>query len=192
MKPSLKRLISSVSAALLLVVAIVVFFNFIVPVYRDIKATRAEAASRSQALENQKRVVQEVRALVASYTEGARIQEIVSSALPLAPDTGDAILELGGIAQANNLVPRSFTVAGGAEAAAKSDIRKNAGIVKPVASMTIRMEATGGYEDFRNFMKNLETNIRVFDVREMTVRPVLKSTQNLFSYNLTVVAYYQP
>jgi Tfp pilus assembly protein PilO len=50
---------------------------------------------------------------------------------------------------------------------------------------------TGTYEDFRAFLSNLETNVRIFDLKAMSIQPIAKQT-NLFGFSLTVAAYYQP
>lgn len=193
MKPSAKRMISSFSAVALLVAALVIFFNFIIPEYREITQARAEVESREVLLENQKKVIAQVKEIIASYEEGGRLQEIVSAALPLNQGISEALLQLGGIAQVNNLTPRAFVVssAKSAQVTAKNEARKTTSLLRPVEAVTFRVEFSGTYEDFKNYLKSTETNIRIFDVKQITFQPVGKINQNVYSFIVTADAYYQ-
>ncbi len=192
MKQSVKRMVGTILSLIFIVASIVGFFNFVMPLYREIGVSKSEAAGRAQLLENQKRIVAQVESLVSTYQEGRKLQDIVSSALPLDQEVSQALLQIGGIAQSNNMIPTAFVVTPPAQnvATLRAEARKTS-LLKEVSSITIRVDLTGSYEDFKSFIKNLETNIRIFDIKAMTLQPIGKPGQNIYSFNVTVVTYYQ-
>lgn len=192
MKQSAKRLVGTVTSLVFITIALVLFFNFIMPIYREIEVSRSEAAARAQLLENQKRIVTQVENLASTYQEGIQLQDIVSSALPLNQEVSEALLQIAGIAQSNNMIPTAFTVTPPAAtaAAARADVRKTS-LLKATSALTIRVDLNGTYEDFKGFLKNIETNVRLFDVKQITLQPVAQSGQTRYSYSVTVATYYQ-
>ena len=192
MRQSSKRIASSFFALGCFVVALVVFFSFITPLYREIKTVRGEQVSRAAQVENQRQIVNEVKKLVASYQEGGDLQTLVSAAFPLDPNLSESLTQLYGIAQANNLAPRAFSVTPDpmVQSAARKDVRQQV-LLKEIGSTTIRIDLTGTYQDIKNFLRNLETNIRIFDLTTMILQPALKANQNSYTASVTVVAYYQ-
>lgn len=191
MKQSAKRVISLLVALGSLVAAIVIFFSFIVPLYSDIEKTRAEEAARRVLLADQQKIVNQVKTLVTSYQEGSRVKDIVSSALPLDPNVADALLQINGIAQINSVSIRSLVVSTSvAPPASRNEVKKES-LVKDFSSFTIRIDGSSSYEDFKAFLRNLETNIRIFNVKNITFQPLATATQNSYSYSVTVTAYHQ-
>jgi Tfp pilus assembly protein PilO len=67
-------------------------------------------------------------------------------------------------------------------------------LIKPIGSISFAMTAIGSYEDFKNFLSEIETNARIFDVKNLSVQPAPQggsAIKDLFTYNVTIVAYYQ-
>lgn len=187
MNASARRVMSSILALFFLVLAGVVFFNLVTPLYADIQQVRAEQASRQVLLDNQKSVVEQVKQLIASSAEADALHALVSEALPPDPRVGRALLQFQGLASLHQLAVRSLAVS--ADRAPVSGVRGS--LITPSQSVTIRADMTGTYEDFRAFLSNLETNVRIFDLKAMSIQPIAKQT-NLFGFSLTVAAYYQP
>jgi Tfp pilus assembly protein PilO len=192
MRQSSKRIASSLAALGCLVVALVVYFSFVVPLYHEIKAKRVDQASRVAQVENQKAIVAEVKKLIATYQAGGDLQTLVSSALPLDPNLSEALTQIYGIAQANNVNPRAFAITPDpvVQSTTRNAVRQQV-LVKEIGSTSIRLDMTGTYQDIKNFLKNVETNIRIFDVKSMTLQPALKPNQNSYTATVVIVAYYQ-
>jgi len=188
-------MISAIVSLLLLVGAFVVFVNYVQPAYTDVSDTNARILSEEAFLNEQTNIIKKVEEATGSYEQGIDARKQIALALPAAPEIASAIHQLGGIAQINNLIPHSFAVtlptAASQGARAADDLQKKFSTDRPVSSVTIRMELAGSYEDFKRFLGNVETNIRIFDVKAISFQPVGKPTQNLYSYTLTVAAYYQ-
>jgi Tfp pilus assembly protein PilO len=62
----------------------------------------------------------------------------------------------------------------------------------------ITFKVVGSYSDFKNFLKQLETNIRIFNVKTLNISPVIIAgsersqvqSKNL-SYDISITTYYQ-
>ena len=72
--------------------------------------------------------------------------------------------------------------------------------MKPLGSFSFRLAASGSYENFKNFLSEIETNIRIFDVKTVALQPAgvaaqtgakAASSQDAFNYTITVATYYQ-
>ena len=58
------------------------------------------------------------------------------------------------------------------------------------ATLQLKMQLKGQYQSFKDFLRALETNIRIIDLANLTVAPDDKG-QN-FTFNLVANTYYQP
>ncbi len=162
MKQSVKRFTSSLGAFLLLLAAFVVFTSFVRPLYAQIASVQSEEFARRKFLSDQQSVVTEVKKLIASFAEAEKLQEGIAHALPLGPQVAEALVQVNGLSEINNLKPRSFGVTiAPPDARAAAAAKATDSLVKPFSSVSFHVELTGSYEDFKAFMKNLETNIRI-------------------------------
>lgn len=194
MKQSAKRMVSSVAALLFLVGAFVVFANYVEPAYVDISDVNARIIAQEGFYREQKAVLDNVKKATGSYDQGAGAREQISYVLPAKPDVASALLQIGGIAHNNGVGLRAVTATilpPAPQAKTADDSRKKIVTEKPISTVMIRAELSGSYEDFKGFLRNLETNIRIFDVKSMTLQHVGKPNQNSYNYSVTVAAYYQ-
>lgn len=194
MKQSTKRLLSSVLALVFVVAAFVIFFEFIQPAYGDALALRGEERSRSLFLENQRKVIDEVKNLVSAYEGEKDLERVVSAVIPLDPELGEAIAQLNGLAIINKIAPQSFSVTASViENVAPPAVggEAPATLIKPIGTLHLQTRLVGSYGDFKAFLRNLESNIRLFDVKVLTLQPAGKPDQDLYAYDLTVATYYQ-
>lgn len=200
LKPATKRLLSLVLALFFLLGAAVVYFEFVRGEYEALQKQKSEALSRERLVQSQREAVAQVRALIEAYQGEASLQEQVSLALPTSPEAARALADLNGLAQNNRLIPQSFsagTVAvegyraapGGETSYAETS--SPASLVRPLGSINFQIRLTGTYNDFKAFLKYLETNLRIFDVRTLTIQPSGKPQDPLYAYDITVATYYQ-
>lgn len=194
MKQSTKRLFSSFLALIFLILAFVVFFEFVEPAYTAALQAKGEELAREAFINNQQDSIKKVKNLIADYGEKGGAQEVLSNALPLTPDVAGAIAQINGIAAANGLITQSFSISVAADRNVSniSDSgSKAAKLVNPTGVITIQFRLTGTYEDFKNFVKELETNVRILDVRNLSFQGAAKANQNMYNFDLIVVTYYQ-
>lgn len=191
MKQSAKRLFSSFLALLFVVAAFIIFFNMVQPAYQDVADLKGKDASLDSLLGEQQHVVSEIQKLVGVYESSQTVRDVVSVALPMQPDQATALSHLSWIAQANGLSAQSFVISIPTQVLTEAARRQGTSLVQPVFPISFQMKMVGTYPDFKNFLSNLETNVRVFDVSALSIQPATGGKGNLFAYDLTAVAYYQ-
>lgn len=191
MKPSTKRLLSLVVALLMVFAALVVYFNYTTTEYGVADQIRSDVAARQNLIGSQKDAINQVNKLIQDYTGTAQLREVVSLALPTAMDQSGVFYQVSSMATINKLFVQSFTISAPTTQNANSGASSTA-IIRPISSITFQFRVIGAYADFKNFLSNLETNIRVFDVRSISINPLtVKQTQDFFGFDVTVVTYYQ-
>jgi len=192
MRQSAKRFLSSALALILVIAAIFIFFDLIQPVYGEIQTIKAETMGLEDFVSQQSSVIGNVRNLVGVYESSAEARDAISWALPLEPDVAGAMSQLSGIASSSNVVLLSLGVSSIVETPRSSQVQKGI-VAKPKNTITLRVRLLGTYEDFKTFLKGVESNMRVFDVKDIALQaaPSVKPNQNLFNFDISVVAYYQ-
>ena len=192
---------------LLLVGAMIVYFDLLVPAYGDLQEKKGEAISEAALLDNEKQVVTQVQALVSAYQSQSQGQQSVNLALPVGPDVAGALTQIYGIAANDSFAIQNVNVSMEApqiQTPADTDINAAAtggSILKPTGSVSYKITAAGTYESLKAFLKHVATNARLLDVTAVSVSPVTnivstgKNSSNIlqdyFNYSITVVSYYQ-
>lgn len=200
MRQSTKRLVSMALSLVFVVAAFVVFFNFVRPAYDEFLRIRSEQISRERFTQSQRAVIDQVKKLVSAFHEQGRIQDKVSISLPSESDVAGALAQINGLAEANRLAPQSFQVSRNVPQGALARTARLGGnsssspvVVPPIGTLTFKVRLGGSYEDFKNFLGNLENNIRILDAKDVGIQPVLDKQNRVASYNfdLTVATYFQ-
>ncbi|MBI4085654.1 MAG: hypothetical protein HY433_00170 [Candidatus Liptonbacteria bacterium] len=200
MKQSTKRFFSLIAAFVLVTAAFLIYFNLAEPVYQEAQERKAQAMSRESFVQNQRASILQVKNSIASYKGEGQFQDVVSLALPLNPDLAGAFAQITSLVQNNRLALQGVTVnvpvMQTASVKSKALSGKTVGasataILKPFGVITFQIRLIGSYEDFKAFLKNLESNIRIFDIQKISFQPAAKPDQNLYMYDLTVSTYYQ-
>lgn len=190
MKPSTKRLVSLVGALVLVFAALVVYFNLTVPEYDVIDKTRGDVASRQLLSDAQQGAIKQVQKLISDYQGKNQIRDTVSLALPTVLDQGGILHQVQTLASVNKLSMQSFSISAPVSQSI-SVAASSSAIIRPIGNLNFQFRVVGTYEDFKNFLGNLETNIRIFDIRSASVDPLGKPNQDFYGFDLTVVTYYQ-
>ncbi|RJQ28895.1 hypothetical protein C4571_02535 [Candidatus Parcubacteria bacterium] len=194
MRQTTKRFLSMILALVLVVGAFVILIDFTIPAYEESGKVRSGQLSRQSFVERQSQTIKQVQNLINAYEGQGQVQEIVSLALPTTQDVAGALAQLNGLAQADRLAPQAFSASAAevqSSGGARTEKTESDAPIKPLATLSLQVKFVGAYDDLQGFLKRLESNIRVFDVRSLTVQPVGRSTQDLYSYDMTVIAYYQ-
>lgn len=200
-------------ALVFLVVALVVFFDFVQPAYTDLQASKGKQISQASFLDNEKKIVSEVQGLVSTYQSETQGEQAVSLALPVGQDLSGALAQVYGLAAANNIGVQNIAISiqavqvatsqAGSTVQANGQIAAAASvgaIIKPFNSILFQITCAGTYENFKIFLKGLETNIRIFDVKSITLHAASGASNanvkggpgaDYFQYDMTVAAYYQ-
>ncbi len=204
MRQSAKRFASFIASLLFIFGAAIAYFNFIVPAYADLETLRGDQASRTQFVQNEEATVKKVQDLISTYQSQGDLEDTISRALPQNPDISGAFLQLSGIAEATGMSAQQFTITqsllsqnSGSGDASSGELSGPFGeVLSPIGTVTFHVGLLGTYENFKSFLKDVETNIRIFNVQSFTVHPEAqvvggKTVSGLFSFDVVVTAYYQ-
>lgn len=199
-------------ALLFLVAAFLIFFDLIQPTYGDLQTKKGKQLSSENFLRDEQHVIDQAKKLIAQYQTESQAQDNLALAMPSGPSVANALAQVYGIAQNNNLTVQSIALSppmiqlqnqsqGQASAGARGAPTSFSGsqIIKPMGTLSLQVTALGSYESFKNFASQLEANIRLFDLTGLSLQPVgavatgkgSSAASNFFTYNITVVTYYQ-
>ena len=188
MKSSTKRFVSILLSLLMLIASIFVYSTLIRPAYSDIENLRAQASSKTQLLEQQQSSIKQVQSLLSQYQDVLKVEDTISSILPLSPDVASGVNQITGLSKINNLTIDLLSIE---ETAIKPSDEPN--LVKGVGALKFNFHLIGSYENFKAFLQNVETNITLMDLTNLKVETAARAklNENRFSYTLTVNTYYQ-
>jgi len=186
MKKSTERLISMFISLILILAAIVIYFDLIQGAYADVSNLRSTIASKSNLVDSQKQVISQLQNLVSTYQGETSFQNNISSILPLSPESASALGILNSLAQVSNLNLNSVSVNNLGE----STVAKGS-FIKPIGTLAITLNLNGSYENISTFLNYLASDQRLFDVSRLSLSPSGSPNQDVYNLDLTVDTYYQ-
>ena len=162
-------------------VAIIVYVNFTVPAYTELDGRRAELNSLDELYSRKEKAIADVQNVLKDYDSDQKLkglQDVISSSLPNNPEQSEILNQIRAIAGVNQL--------------ALTDLSLNVSqLIKPVAAISAQFKVIGYYADIKGFISSLENNLRIMDVRSVTIDPLGKPDQDYYRADLTVITYYQ-
>lgn len=186
MRASTKRAFSLLVSAGFLIGAMVLYGAFIKPAYDNATMLRGTMFAKQQLFDEKKQAVDKVSALVAQYQGAGRLQDVILLSLPSREDVSSVFNQLQAIALLNDMGINVFNVQLLPLKPASDD-----SLVEPVGTVRVSLRLTGSYESFKDFIRGLETNIRVMDVVSIKIEPAGAPGRNFFSYTVVADTYYQ-
>jgi len=200
MRASTKRILSAALSLIFIFLAFVVFAMLIKPSYEETQKLRADVLSRQNFIQNQKSLTEQFKKLVSQYDSQEKAQENISLILPQNPATGEALTQINGLLDLNHLNVLSFNINRPLLQSYSSSNTNSTStqVIKPLGTIDINFKVVGNYSDFKNFLNQLETNIRIFNVKTLNISPVIIASgdknqiQNkTLSYDISITTYYQ-
>jgi hypothetical protein len=175
--------------------AFFVFFDFVEPAYSSVETLRGKQIGEESYLTSQSSLVKQMQSSLNNYEN--QNQANVGLALPSGQNVSGALAQIEGIAATNSVTITNITVS--APTLQVGTSTSNGAMQKPLGSFSLKIAGTGAYENFKNFITEIETNIRLFDITGFSLQPLMTATgaksgaitQDMFTGNITVVAYYQ-
>ena len=171
-----------------LVAAFIIFFQLIEPTYGDLETLKGQELESRNLLANEQNVVGAVKKLLGQYESEGDAANGLALAMPSGPNVASAVAQIYGIATNSSIAIQSMTLST-PSVLLRSQSGDAAQVVRPAGTFSIQISSTGSYEDLKNFLSQLETNIRIFDVTGFSLQPAAKG--DLFNYTFTVATYYQ-
>ena len=183
MKTSTKRILSIGLAGLFFIGTLVVYASFIRPQMDQISEKRALSLSKETLFNNQKTAVSEVQKLIAKFQSIVKLEEAVSLALPIGENTTQVLNQIQAIVRMSQVGLRSLALKPEAFESSREPLAKRLGV------LIVNLAVDGTYENIKSFIRSLEINVRIANIKNMTVTPFI-GTEN-YSLALSVEVYYQ-
>ncbi len=185
MNPASKRTFSLMLSGVLLLAAFVGYAALVRPSYDEIIALRSALNAKSDLLREQNMAIAKVNDLIVQYQGTGRLQDTISLSFPLKEELSSIFNQLRTLAEINNLSIEIFGVKPQAFKVLSAET-----LVKNAGTLELSLRLVGSYENFREFIKGVETNIRLMDVQQVAIEKI-SGGNNFFSYNLLINTYYQ-
>ena len=186
MKPSTYRLISILGSIGLLIGAVVVYSNFVVPTYSDIQTLKDKQLADENLLNDQRDAVNAVNKLLGQYQSLTDIQNSISMVLPREEEVPLVVQQIQGIAALSNMTITGLSL----QYPPIKPVPKDS-LVKPANIVRITVKLIGDYRNLQTYLQGLETNIRLMDVNSLSVDGGGLAGKTALNYSLILDAYYQ-
>ncbi len=200
MKPSTQRFLSAILAIVLLVASFIIFFDIIQPAYGNLEALKGKLAGEQSLLATESSTLSSLAGVIAKYNTQASSQDAVNATFPNGQNIAGAVAQMVGIAQANSIAIQNVSISATAATQNGTGLGTSASawLVKPTGTIAFVLTGVGSYGNLKNFLRDLEDNVRIFDLKQLSIQPAptvtgrsASPTQDLFSYVITANTYYQ-
>lgn len=187
---------------LFVVISIVIFIFGVNPIYSEVSGLRADIAVYNTALDNSTNLQKTEDSLIKSYNEISQSdKDRLSSFLPDSVNNIQFILELERIANLHNMPIKDIKF----EAKSNSNTSTDPNVVvsaistdtRPYGVFPIEFTTEGDYDSFVLFLKDLEYNLRVADIKSISftvpdasAKPVAGFDPNVYRYLVKVETYW--
>lgn len=182
---------------ILIAIAIGGFFVFTAPTYEQIAVLRADKDAYNQALGNSKALENERDKLTSKYnTISKEDLERLQKLLPDNIDNIRLILEIEKIAAPYGMVLKDvkYNASESQTSQAAAQASNPQGTApKDYRVLNMEFSVTGNYNNFLNFTRDLESNLRIVDISSVvfTSDAELKTNPNLaYKYNFKIKTYW--
>lgn len=177
----------------LIVASFMLYLQFIRPAYFDSQDIKSQQLGKSLFLREEQDAISRVQNLISSYGVQNRVREAISMALPAEEDVGGAIAQLYGLSKNSGLSFHSASISVAGLKAATEDGQPT--LQKPVGPINFVLRLSGTYDELKKFLEFLETNIRIFDVQNLSLGSLGTAAGGTgpqeFNYDLLLLTYYQ-
>jgi len=174
-------------------VAVVVFLD--VPKFQEILDLRNEVEIQKNTFLKEEDLLAKVENLKSRYEKNEEELKKVNYILPTGEDVPNLIVQIEAIALESGVALESINISSVDGSGSTRRPGQEATITeeKDYEILSIRLNISGQYEAFKNFLKTIENNIRLMDIQVFSFS--LESSEALetvpiFTFNLTLNTYY--
>lgn len=187
-----------VGGLVLIVAALMIYFQFIRPAYDESQEVKSRQLGQSLLLREQQAAIRKVQELISVYQTQGEVQRALSFSLPIEEDVAGALAQIYGIAKNVGLEFQSASVSSQGLQASASEFglgtAQSFSLQKPVGAISFALQMAGSYEEFKEFLGFLESNLRIFDVENVTISPGLAGAgqpAGRYGFSMIATTYYQ-
>ena len=203
MKPSIKRMLSAVISLVFIIAATVVFLKLIQPEYAVLERNKSTKAAQEEQIDRKKNIDELIAKQSDNYNKNSGYRDVFTAALPARPAIDMALAQIDYLAGQNNISLSSVAVSETTPPlsdSARRDPYSLEALVGKYKTISLNVVAAGQYDNFRKFVENIESGVRIIDIKDMSVQqsalpnsPTSSRNQAqapVYIYNLNLNAYY--
>jgi len=187
---------SNILGIILMAASIWTFFGFVDNHYQTVKSLKAEEAEYSAALLKANEIDVVRRQLVSKYATFS--QSELSQLEKMLPDSVDnvrLIIDINNIASRYGMFIRDIQIEHQSDSSAGSgsqNFSPNSGVSSPTGapkydSILFNFSIAGSYENFKNFMNDIERSLRIVDVVSVDFKA---TKENFNTYQVSTRTYW--
>ena len=143
----------------------------------------------------QESVLNDINELLKNYNDLASTQEYITLSFPNEPNISQVLNTLNGLGKINNILIKSLSFQINI---IKKD-NKQPAYVQNLGALGISMAVTGSYDNLKNFVRQVEQNVRIMDVVQFGLSEEksqanlvgISSSTNVYNFPLNIKAYFQ-
>ena len=174
--------------AVFVAAALGLFFGYVDPTYQKVKDLQAEENRFDEALDRSRELAEIKDQLLSRYNSFSSNElERLQKLLPDNIDNVRLVLDLDGIARTHNMFIQNVTVS-----ADSAGLVQNSNTLgsdpNPYRSVVLSFSVKATYEDFIDFIKDLESSLRLVDAASVTFTP--RDDTNLYDYQISINTYW--
>ena len=194
--------------AIIAVIAIGLWF--IKPAYNEIKILIQEIETKQNTLDEKQKLVVDIKKLISQYEDVKGKVNKVFYVLPNEAEIPNILVQLEALASENGIIFESINF-GEIQQSEQEKItfkeetslspeeqgkeQENSKVVDRRKSISVDVKLIGSYENFKNYLKSLENNIRIMDIISINFSGISGEEKgenlNNFSYLVKLKVYYQ-
>lgn len=173
------------------IISIGIFVLIVQPEYKEIKSMQAQERELEGVLSNARRLQSLRDSLLdkrnrISNADVGRLEKLI----PESADNVKLILEFEQIAERYGLKIQAASATRESETATENTTRQNFDIqTKDYGIISLDFTINGGYNEFISFLKDIEQNLRITDIRSLTVTPP-QGLDSTFGYQINIDTYW--
>ena len=180
---------------------------FVQPTYSEIKNLMQEIKTKEATLEKKQKLVVDIEKLVNQYEDIEGRVNKVFYALPNETEIPNVLVQLEALSSENGMIFESSNFSKAQQsvqnkttsennAAPSSETADQQNIIEQIRFVSIDINLTGSYENFKNYLRSLENNIRIMDITSIGFSNSSNSSEeeeasDIFSYSVELKVYYQ-
>lgn len=172
----------ALSSLVFLIAAVYIYAVFIKPSYAESLELVSIRASKQEKVQNFSDLNRQFENLSNEYKNIDELEEKVSVFMPPEMDLSYVINQITGVARLNNVSIQSFSLKPLA-------IKPTNSLTKGMGTLRAELKMTGAYDNFKSFLKSIETNFLIADAVSFTIDTQPNSPD--LAIIATIDTYYQ-
>lgn len=173
---------------ILILVLIGIVFLLDLPAYNKFTSLNREIKWQEQLLKDKQEVIAKTNQFKRDYDVYEDGLKKANYALPSEKEIPNLTVQFEALVSENGLILESFNFIGEEAKKVKAEEVKS---LTPYKNLEIGLSVTGTYESFEGFLKTLELNIRLMDIKSISFFSGKGEVEGVFTFNVNLLVYYQ-